>query len=188
MKCFNHLEREAVATCQKCGKGLCKACAEKHTPCLCDACAAQIQRNQQQQAQNREAQRKQKYKNALIDTRSEFIVTAVLGVLVGILFVWQETTHENVDTSFIGYAELFFGGFCIPFGWKFLTYLQSFFPVSLFGTFWFWFIYLAVKVFLSILVGIPAFLYQLVKVILTQSKINKLNHPLLLRAHTVEKE
>ena len=23
MKCFNHPEREAVATCQKCGKGLC---------------------------------------------------------------------------------------------------------------------------------------------------------------------
>ncbi len=45
MKCFNHPEREAVATCQKCGKGLCKECAEKHTPCLCDSCAVQIQRD-----------------------------------------------------------------------------------------------------------------------------------------------
>ncbi len=23
MNCFNHTEREAIATCQKCGKGLC---------------------------------------------------------------------------------------------------------------------------------------------------------------------
>lgn len=29
MKCFNHTEREAVATCQKCGKSLCKECAGK---------------------------------------------------------------------------------------------------------------------------------------------------------------
>ena len=51
-------EREAVATCQKCGKGLCRECAEKHTPCLCDLCAVQIQYDQQQQAQNKEEQRK----------------------------------------------------------------------------------------------------------------------------------
>lgn len=41
-------------------------------------------------------------------------------------------------------------------------------------TFWFWIIYIGVKAFLSALVGIPAFLYQLVKTILAQSKINRL--------------
>ncbi len=174
MKCFNHTEREAVATCQKCGKGLCKECAGKHTPCLCDTCAAQIQQNRQQQAQNKEEQRKEKYKAALVDTRGEFIKTAVIGIIVGIFFVWQRTTQENADNGFIYYAGYFFVTFCIPFGWKFLTYLQSFFPVSLFGTFWFWFIYIAIKVFLSLFVGIPAFIYQLVKTILTQRKINKL--------------
>lgn len=174
MKCFNHTEKEAVATCQKCGKGLCKECAEKYTPCMCDTCAAQTRQSQQQQAQNKEEQRKQKYKEALVDTRSEFITTAVIGVLVGILFIWWEATHRGADNSFLDYAEIFFGAFCIPFGWKFLTYLQSFIPVSLFGTFWFWFIYLVVKVFLSVFAGIPAFIYQLIKTILTQRKINKL--------------
>lgn len=174
MKCFNHIEREAVATCQKCGKGLCRECAGKHTPCLCDTCAAQVQQNRQQQAQNREEQRKQKYREALVDTRSEFLKTAVIGVLVGILFVWQEAAHENVNTGFIDYAGLFFAAFCIPFGWKFFTYLQSFFPISLFGTFWFWIIYIGIKAFLSAVVGIPAFFYQLVKTILAQSKINRL--------------
>ena len=174
MKCFNHTEREAVATCQKCGKGLCRECAEKYTPCMCDACAARTRQEKQQQAQNKEDQRRQKYKDALIDTRSEFIKTAVIGVLVGIFFVWWEATHPDAYDSLIDYVGLFFVAFCIPFGWKFLTYLQSFFPVSLFGTFWFWIIYIGVKAVLSAIIGVPAFIYQLVKTILTQNKINRL--------------
>ena len=106
MKCFNHPEREAVATCQKCGKGLCKECAEKHTPCLCDSCAVQIQRDQQQQAQNKEEQRKQKYKNALVDTRSEFIRTTVIGIVVGILCVWFMKS-EHADLTFADCAGYF---------------------------------------------------------------------------------
>ena len=38
MKCFNHIELEAVATCQRCGKGLCRECAAKYSPCYCDEC------------------------------------------------------------------------------------------------------------------------------------------------------
>ncbi len=177
MKCFNHPEREAVATCQKCGKGLCRECAEKHTPCLCDTCAVQIQRSRQEQAQNKEDQRKQKYKDALVDTRSEFIKTSVIGILIGILGIWLgrwDSANTGEIYSFAEYVGLFCVWFCVPFGWKLLTYLQSFVPVSLFGTFWFWIIYGAVKVVLSAIIGIPAFIYQLVKTIFAQRKMNKL--------------
>lgn len=171
MKCFNHVEREAVATCKKCGKGLCKECAEKYTPCMCDACAAQLQQDKQQQAQNKEEQRKQKYKDALVDTRGEFIKTTLIGVVIGIaLMVWL---HD--DTYTLGnYIVCLVMGTFIPFGWKFLTYLQSFIPIVLFGTWWFWLIYIIVKASLSIFIGIPAFIYQLVKTIMAQRKINKL--------------
>ncbi len=172
MKCFNHPEREAVATCQKCGKGLCRECAEKYTPCMCDTCFAQIQRSKQEKAQNEEEQRKEKYKTALVDTRSEFIKTAVIGIFIGIIGTWW--IHGDGFNGFGDYVGQFFVWFCVPFGWKFLTYLQSFFPIFLFGTFWFWIIYGVVKVVLSIIVGLPAFIYQLVKTILTQRKINKL--------------
>lgn len=174
MKCFNHIEREAVATCQKCGKGLCRECAEKYTPCMCEPCAEKTQRDKQQQAQNKEEQRTQKYKNALVDTRSEFIKTSVIGIIVGVLWVWfMKSQHSELPVSEC--ALDFFMGFCIPFGWKALTYLQSFIPLTLFGTWWFWFIYLIVKAVLSIFVGMPALIYQLVKTILTQRKINRLN-------------
>ena len=173
MKCFNHPERDAVATCQKCGKGLCRECAEKYTPCMCDPCAAKLKLSQQQQAQNNEEQRKQKYKNALFDTRSEFIKTFAIGILIGIIFVWFMRS-EHSDLSFADCAGYFFLGICVQFGWKLLTYLQSFFPLSLFGTFLFWIIYGIVKLALSMILGIPALFYQLVKTFLTQRKINKL--------------
>ena len=171
MKCFNHTEREAVATCQKCGKGLCKECAEKYTPCMCDTCAEQTRKNQQQQAQNKEEQRKQKYKDALVDTRSEFITTVIIGVVLSIvLIIWL---RDDTD-GFIDYVFFFIIGICIPFGLKFLTYLQSFIHLRIWGTWWFWLIYVIVKAVLSIFIGIPAFIYQLVKTILAQRKINKL--------------
>lgn len=176
MKCFNHPEREAVATCQKCGKGLCKECAEKYTPCMCDPCAAKVQRDRYQQAQSKEEQRKQKYRDALVDSRSEFITTTAIGILVGIILVWfmTKTEYGDADASFTDCVGYFFLGICVPFGWKILTYLQSFFPLSIIGTFWFWIIYGAVKLILSMIVGIPAFFFQLVKTIFNQRKINKL--------------
>ena len=176
MKCFNHSEIDAVATCQKCGKGLCRECAEKYAPSMCDSCADQVQRNRQQQAKNKEEQQKQKYKDALVDSRSEFIGTAAIGILVGIFTVWYMTKsrYGNADARFIDCVGYFFVGICIPFGWKFLTYLQSFFPLTIFGSFLFWFVFWSVKLILSIIVGIPAFIFQLVKTILTQKKIDKL--------------
>ena len=43
MKCYYHEDRDAVATCQHCGKALCKACASRYTPCLCEECARLLQ-------------------------------------------------------------------------------------------------------------------------------------------------
>ena len=55
MKCFNHEDRDAVATCQHCGKALCKACASRYTPCLCEECARLLQEQAAQQASTRTA-------------------------------------------------------------------------------------------------------------------------------------
>lgn len=173
MKCFNHPDREAVATCQKCGKGLCRECAEKYTPCLCDSCADQIQRNRQQQAQAQEDSRKAKYKAALVDTRSEFIKTALIGVALAVFAVVFMMTR-NAGTPLSYYLKLLVLGFCVPFGWKFLTYLQSFFPVWIIGSFGFWFCYLVFKVFFSTIVGVPAMIYQVIKTVSAQNKIKKM--------------
>lgn len=173
MKCFNHPERDAVATCQKCGKGLCRECAAKYTPCLCDTCAAQLQRSQQQQAQAQEDSRKAKYKAALVDTRSEFIKTSIIGAALAVFMIVFMATQGG-GTTIPGYLMFLVLGFSIPFGWKFLTYLQSFFPIWIIGNLGFWFCYCVFKVFFSAIAGIPALIYQVIKTASAQNKINNM--------------
>lgn len=71
---------------------------------------------------------------------------------------------------------LFLGSYCffIPFGWKLLTYLQSFLPVTIFGTLWFWLFWICTKSVISIFVGIPAFVYQAVRTLCNQKRIRQL--------------
>lgn len=139
MNCFNHPEREAVATCPKCGKGLCRECAEKYMPCMCDPCAAQTKRDQQQQAKNKEEQRKQKYRDALVDSRSEFITTTVIGIFVGIFLVWFTTksAYARGDSSFTECVEIFLQGSVFRLVGKSLHTCNHSFPSPLLGHFGF---------------------------------------------------
>lgn len=38
MGCYEHSERKVVATCAKCGKFMCRECAEKYKSKLCESC------------------------------------------------------------------------------------------------------------------------------------------------------
>ena len=85
MKCYYHEDREAVATCQHCGKALCKACAGLYNPCLCEECAQILRDQQVEQARTAEEARRQRYLDALVDTRSEFLRTCVYGVITALI-------------------------------------------------------------------------------------------------------
>lgn len=167
MKCFYHEGVDAVATCQRCGKTLCKKCAEKHDPCLCDSCYEIIQNERAQKKQAEENVRKQKYRAALVDTRSEF----VRACLYGVIWVVIGLVYGGEKNSFY----MFF----VPFGWALMTYFQSFFPFMMYtntisgciiGLF-----LSAVKLGISIPVGIPAFIYQAVKTFSAQKKIDQID-------------
>lgn len=161
MKCFNHEDREVVATCQRCGKGLCKECASKYSPCLCEECHTAIMEDKATRKIKKENVKKQKYLDALVDTKSEFIKTCIWGV------VWVFILGSYAGNSFSGIIFFF-----IPFGWKLLTYLQSFIPVSIIGSIIFWFAWIIMKAMLSIIIGIPAFIFQLLKTFWVQKEIN----------------
>lgn len=174
MKCFNHENKDAVATCQHCGKALCKECAGKHSPCMCDECHERLLQNQQAQFRAAEDDRRQKYVNALVDTRSEFIRTCRFGVLFAVTAAILVMTGGAAGIGEMLSCSVMF--FFVPFGWKLLTYLQSFFPVFIIGTPMFWLGWFVAKIGISILAGIPAFAYQLFKTIRNQRKIGQLDH------------
>ncbi len=47
LNCMFHDDKAAVAQCVVCGVGLCKECAEKYEPIVCERCASQVQKNEQ---------------------------------------------------------------------------------------------------------------------------------------------
>ena len=96
MKCYKHLENDAVATCQVCGKGLCKECVDacEGGELLCDACA---------KAKDDEAF--EKAKTEFYKDRGSLIVKPIIGLVLMVL-------------AFIFIREwwcLF--AFFLPFGW-----------------------------------------------------------------------
>lgn len=169
MKCFIHVDQDAVASCQKCGKGLCKECASKHTPCMCEECFSMIENEKNLQEQAAEEERKEKYKKSLVDTRSEFITSVIFGVLWAIFL-----NYCLIELNF--FKSLFYG-ISLVFGWKLLTYWQGNLFDGVFATAKWWLFVVAFKVVFAIFIGMPAFIYQFIKVFISQNKIKTIEVP-----------
>ena len=172
MKCYNHIELDAVATCQLCGKALCRACAAKYSPCMCDECADAVRREAEYLSQAEEIELKARYRDTLIDTRGEFVRACLKGLLIA--FLVFGFYHVQIGDSFG--ESLAFATFCFfaPFGWRFLTYLQSYSNIFLIGNIAFWFVWIGTKALLGLILGIPCFIFQAIKTIRASSELNKL--------------
>ena len=143
MKCYFHPEEEAVATCQHCGKSLCKECASKYTPCLCDQCYSILRKREA--AEMRAA-------------RKPFLIT--LGIAAALFIIVHPLAREK------GAEILAYLAFFIPFGWKYsnllgLTWLFSFNPS---GIILMIFVYLF-RAFVAVILGIPSFIVALIRFI-----------------------
>lgn len=142
MNCFFHPNSSAVSFCKKCNKGLCKSCASKYNPCLCDECFNNLK------------------KSALIDTHSEFIATIFKGLISAIILT---LLFRVLDKNTFDYSlSIIF--FFFPFGWALITYIEQYLP-TIFMSGPIFFIYLVFKFLFSILIGIPCFLFQVSKYI-----------------------
>jgi len=154
MKFYYHEKKNSVATCQNCGKGLCKECASKTTPCMCDDCIKLYELQKQEE-------KKKKKEEALIDTTSEFIVAIIKGVL---FVVAMNIISKGFESDIFTFKEtLVF--FFVPFGWSMLTYLEQFMPpVFLSGLLYI--IYIVFKLAAAMFLGLFCFIYQVVKFII----------------------
>lgn len=161
MKCYYHETDNAVATCQHCGKALCKPCAGKYNPCRCDECfdiqQATIEDN-----------RKTKKKDALIDTNAEFVMAIVKGLIASIAFTLFNNTIYDTATPFL--MSIFF--FFIPFGWAVITYIEQWLPGLLMSGPLF-IVYIILKIVFSMFLGIPSFLYQAVRYVYKITRLSK---------------
>lgn len=142
MKCAYHIERDAVATCSVCGRGLCQECANKINPPQCLGCFAD----------GLEGQKKEIIKS--------LVVAAIIAVVVFII-----AKDEGAEVP----ASLLFA--LAPFGWIALNKITpSFF---LFMPIIGWIIYFVFKLFISIMVGMVALPYKVIKSIIQIKGINQ---------------
>ena len=189
MKCFYHEDRDAVATCQGCGKGLCKECASAHRPCYCPECWDDMQlKIQAKRWASNEVSKQMNIHQKLVkideykEENKKIFICLGLGfafVIAFVLFryfafggfseVESQSTIEGKIILFI-LANTIWGSvfFTIPFGWRVLKeHLDPDSIVKFWAT-------ILIRVIISSLIGYIAFPCYMVKMIINKIKIGKL--------------
>lgn len=136
MKCYYHSDREIVATCTECGKGLCKECASKWEPTLCDDCA------------KGHIDEKRNTQKKIIGLSMGILVA---GVVIGIIMAIQDKRVDNFGLCLVMSLAVIFA----VNGWQWLNRIQP--AMFMFLPIMGWFIYFFVKFFVAIFVGTVAF-------------------------------
>lgn len=147
MKCANHPELDAVATCVDCGKGLCSDCSSAYEFPICENC------NSGRVA----GEKKELMKN---------IALTILFFIIGGYFAVSSGGSVNiVAVIVIGY--LFAG---IPWGWSFLNKITP--SIFLFLPLIGWVIYFFIKGILSFFIGFIALPIKLFQIFRDSKRLN----------------
>ncbi len=102
--------------------------------------------------------RQEQYQNALVDTNKEFFITLIEGIILSVA-IWMIGKNEMKFAYLVYYAM-------IPFGYKLINYLLSKTRIMLIASPAFW-----IGLFIAAgIICVPAFIYQLVKVIMSNCK------------------
>ena len=136
MKCYHHPERDAVAVCTECGRGLCKECASFYAKPLCPECAV-----------SKALRIKQNLEKACL----LFVALAVVFLIVIVTSSTPEVPPIHVLVSALFLA-------CIPFGWYKLTEFtpRGFLILPVIG----WLFYFFVKGVVSACIGPLALFFR----------------------------
>ncbi len=153
MGCYEHPDKTVVATCPKCGKFMCKECAEKYESKLCQSCEEARVKEQKENLKNNSKNYFKSTKKQLTGIIIKSVILAIIGFSLG------GGTNE-IETSLI--CAYLFAAF--PWGWKIIKQLiddgvLSWFFLASDGLFIFAVI---MKFALSIIVGAVAFPISLI--------------------------
>ena len=169
MKCFNHEDREAAATCQRCGKGLCRACASKYTPCLCDECFEAIQNEHRAQQAAAVERRRQSRLDKLTFSRNDLILNCLLGAPFAIYTIYT-LIAESYGFSLENILVIPWM-FCLPAGWRTMSKWirlreagSKIIFIDTHSVIYMIIAHLLLRSAGALFLGIPAFLFQIYKV------------------------
>lgn len=148
MNCFYHPDKPAVATCTRCGKGLCADCAHKFEPVCCEDCAKTAIANERQAAQ----ENKQTAQGSLLFYGAGIVLAAAISIVATIVLLVQGDSQWWMG---LAYGLVVFAIAGTPAGWRFLSGITPnvFLWLPILG----WCIYFLIKGVLAYLLGIVLF-------------------------------
>jgi len=132
MKCFHHNDKEATATCQRCGKGLCFECTTRFSMLFCEDCILS-------------------YNKSVIAQMYKGIAVTLI-IFVGFMIILGNAKISSIES--LGFAKALIPAMMIAFtywGWQFLSEKMRF---LFFGNVIFWFFYFVIKLSLANIVGL----------------------------------
>ena len=153
MKCCNHPDRDAVASCKICGKALCNECAEQFAETMCEDCAWQYVHDTYSQ------EKRYFISHSIIGVVLAFLGVSLFGSAWCLLafflaFGWVKKDAEARLHDTIGYSGRHAGGYLIG---------------SIIG--------FCIKVVLCAVLGIPNFIKRLVVLIQDTKYIKSIENP-----------
>ena len=184
MKCFYHEQKDAVGQCRNCGKGLCKDCTIEHNG-ICKDCYFD------NKAENIDTTHENIFVS-LTDYKKSIIKSLIIGGIAGIIFeIFLIACCQVPLSEFLGLLLFFF----IPMGYLTISKVLGKDPnrktnntIALFGLgsqnsaaqgfAWGYIIgkiiSFCLKVIVSFFIGIPCTIYLIVKLIMTNKQLAKL--------------
>lgn len=151
MKCFNHNEMDATATCQECSKGLCVNCSSRFNAMLCESCLLNH--------------------NKSVATQMYTGLAITIAIFLGFIYFIGSTEFRSGET--LGFAKAIFPSLIFAFtywGWKFMT---SHFPSLTMGSGNVWIMYFFLKFIASYFIGLIVGPYQIFKMLKEINSTNK---------------
>lgn len=153
MKCYFHEDREAVGTCQSCGKSLCKECASRYTPLTCEDCHREM-------VARSINEREKAIQENLVNTKYNLIKTLGVGCIFGAAFVALMFWSKETDVTQYILAFIFGVGF--PFGWNATKAFPIFISNGEMSNFFTAILLNILKVIIACFVGVPVFIFKIV--------------------------
>ena len=200
MKCFNHVDREAVGQCKSCGKGLCKDCFQQNggmcNECVHNANSANFEENYNQLL------------NDLTHYRSKLYIKLFGGLILGVIIAVAVFMLRK-DISFQEYWPFFIiivlapvGFFAMNFNkggdpnkgyndniytieteYGYVSYQSRGIFMNVVMLAWFLF-----KSMIAMMLGPICFLYLVIKIVITSKHIKKLTKAYVELQHEEDEE
>lgn len=193
MKCYYHPDRDAVASCKKCGRAICKECFDEDIvgrrfqlyDGLCPACRDRSHYVEHSRLKSEKCSDLEQHKKV-------FIRCIIIGLILAVAFflafmiIGMSNGHKFVaQLRNFGYAGAFglLQLFTAPFGWWLISAIKSRISpdsnvtikvYSLLMQFLRLILFLF-KIFISTCIGLPAFVYFLIKWLVLKKRLNAIS-------------